>query len=199
MTESIQVNHWKKRSLQYRVLVKLKHTEANYSMMMRLRQALGFMTVHVRNHQVLLIENDQGRLKRFISLIQRHGLILDHRRKQYVFFHYCFTQRVNYSEYAKIKQYGDHWKGFESCQHLCPDISKPQFESWLCGFTEAEGCFCIRTNGTLSFSLSQKNGQQVLNAGKSLFWHSQRNSRHQNGQRSRNLQNQHFNTCGGLL
>ena len=45
---SIQVNHWKKRSLQFRIIIKLKYTDANYAMCAKIREELGIMNLHIR-------------------------------------------------------------------------------------------------------------------------------------------------------
>ena len=43
------------------------------------------------------------------------------------------------------------------------------FNSWLSGFIEAEGCFSIRFNNTLSFSIGQNNDFYLINAIKQKF------------------------------
>jgi hypothetical protein len=39
----------------------------------------------------------------------------------------------------------------------------------LCGFVEAEGCFCTRKNKTKSFSIGQKRNKNVIEVIKSFF------------------------------
>jgi len=43
------------------------------------------------------------------------------------------------------------------------------FNEWLSGFIEAEGCFCIRKKGSLSFSIGQKHEKILLDAIKTHF------------------------------
>jgi LAGLIDADG endonuclease/Cytochrome b/b6/petB len=48
-------------------------------------------------------------------------------------------------------------------------LTVPYFDNWLVGFIEAEGCFSFyqvtgETNMTASFSISQKNGLQIISA-----------------------------------
>jgi hypothetical protein len=40
-TGSIQINHWRERNLQYRLVIKLKSTEANEQMLLLLTTAVG--------------------------------------------------------------------------------------------------------------------------------------------------------------
>lgn len=52
---SIQVNTWRKRCIQFRVVIKLAYHPANYDMCVGLRDALGFMNVHVRNKFIVMV------------------------------------------------------------------------------------------------------------------------------------------------
>jgi hypothetical protein len=49
-----------------------------------------------------------------------------------------------------------------------PKISE-DYKFWLAGFSEAEGCFCIRKNGSQSFSISQKSVLLLIESIKSYF------------------------------
>jgi len=40
---------------------------------------------------------------------------------------------------------------------------------WLAGFTEAEGCFSIRQNGSHSYSIAQKEDEAIIKAIKNFF------------------------------
>ena len=168
---SIQVNHWKKRTLQFRVIIKLKYTNANYAMCVSIRQKLRIMNIHIRHGCVILVEDHRAKLQKVMNIIDRHGLLLTHRRKQYAFFKYCYVNQIRYSEYAHIKTLKDLWFGFQLINdYTCDELL--QFDiwnNWLCGFTEAEGCFSIRLNNSHSFSISQNHGSEVIGAIKHFF------------------------------
>lgn len=168
---SIQVNHWKKRCLQYRFVIKLAYSDANYAMCAKLRDNLGVMNVHVRKNNIVMVEDHRDKIPILMRIIEHYGLLLAHRRKQYAFFRYCFQHRCTYSEYAHIKALNDTWSGFDKVNPASSAVvlSAPHWPHWLCGFTEAEGCFCIRANGNLSFSIAQKNGSEVMHAIKTFF------------------------------
>jgi cytochrome c oxidase subunit 1 len=38
---SIQVNHWKKKSLQYRLVIKLSYIRSNYTMLIKIAKVMG--------------------------------------------------------------------------------------------------------------------------------------------------------------
>ena len=168
---SIQVNHWRKRSLQFRIIIKLKYTDANYNMCAQIREHLGIMNLHIRQGCVIMVEDHRVKLLKVMSIIDKYGLLLTHRRKQYSFFKYCYNNRITYSEYTHIKDLKQSWPHFESINDYNSNelLQLAHWPNWLIGFTEAEGCFCIRSNGTHSFSISQKDGYEVLTAIKNTF------------------------------
>lgn len=168
---SIQVNHWKKRSLQFRIIIKLKYTCANYAMCAEIRQQLGIMNLHIRRGYVIMVEDHRDRLLSIMAIIDKYGLLLTHKRRQYAFFKYCYNNKITYSEYAHIKDLKKSWFGFKSINDYNSDLllQLSHWPNWLIGFTEAEGCFCIRSNGSHSFSISQKDGYEILTAIKNTF------------------------------
>ena len=46
---SIQVNHWRNKYLQYRLVIKLANLKANYDMLVRIAKVVGG-TVRIANH-----------------------------------------------------------------------------------------------------------------------------------------------------
>ncbi|MCL6366949.1 hypothetical protein EXT60_22385, partial [Pectobacterium carotovorum subsp. carotovorum] len=72
-------------------------------------------------------------------------------------------------------------KKFESQKELISKLTKAQtksvkitvqpsyFESWLSGFIEAEGCFCLREKNNHSFSIGQKNDKFLIEMIKNYF------------------------------
>lgn len=240
---SIQVNSWKKKYLQFRIIIKLKETPENYRMCVELRDTLGIMNLHIRRGYVILVEDHKKRFPKIMQIIDRYGLITIRKKKQYAFFRYCFDANVRMSEYFWIKQHFEDWfssflkRGevrvrtgnyakfkpkfilkkqedslfplkcgsdfdsssvtkkivpflhFTKCvvenvpnskarsnsievaaEHPISQIlDLEQFADWLCGFVEAEGCFCIRKNGQHSFSIAQKDERDLILAIRLFF------------------------------
>jgi len=168
---SIQVNQWRKRNLQYRVIIKLKYTLSNHKMLSEIRDDLGLFNVHIRHGCVLLIEDDQQKLKKLISFIDDYGgFVLTKVRKRYAFFKYALTRKIRYSEYELIKN-NESWFGYlEIVPFSCDEIIKfPFYNDWLCGFVEAEGCFSVRKRGNHSFSIAQKGEEAIIKSIKKKF------------------------------
>nr|YP_009730092.1 LAGLIDADG homing endonuclease [Leucocryptos marina]BBQ05422.1 LAGLIDADG homing endonuclease [Leucocryptos marina] len=168
---SIQVNHWRKRILQFRILIKLKYTEDNYRMLTEIRDELNIFNVHIRNDYVLLIEDDKRKLKLLIKRIDLFGgFLLTKVRLRYCFFKYALKHDITFSEYAAIKS-NSEWFGYHKIvPYDYNDIlTKPFFDDWLCGIIEAEGCFSVRKSKNHSFSISQKDELDFINAVKLKF------------------------------
>ena len=102
---SIQVNNYKKRYLQYRIIIKLKFTLENYLMLSKIRDEIGLMNLHVRNNFVLLVQDDKQKLLKIIEFIdvQAYNFVCLHSYKKFFFFRYCLTGNITYSEYFYIK------------------------------------------------------------------------------------------------
>lgn len=173
---SIQVNSWKKIYLQFRIVIKLKENIQNYQMCLKLRECLGVMNVHIRHGYIIMVEDDKKKLLQLMQIIEKYGLITTNRRKQYIFFRYCFYSNIHYSEYHWIKKNFAKWLKLTpnspfGILELKPNIieNKGHFPDWVSGFTEAEGCFCIRKNGSYSFSIAQKHEKNTILAIKNFF------------------------------
>ena len=166
---SLQVNHWKKRILQFRIVIKLKNTPQNYHMLVQLREHLQCMKVHVRHNYVLLIENDQKALRKLCAIFERFPFLTQAKRQQYAFFKYCFTHKPTISEYMYLK--AEPWHLPEKIKQLHVDeiLACAYYPSWLSGFIEAEGCFCVRKNNVQSFSIGQKNDPSIIGSVQKYF------------------------------
>lgn len=166
---SLQVNHWKKRILQFRIVIKLKYTQHNYQMLVQLRDHLQCMKVHVRHNAVFLIENDQKAIHKLCFLFEKFPFLTQRKRQQYAFFHYCLTHKPSISEYMYLKTGKLHLPGKILHPHVDEILARVYYPSWLSGFIEAEGCFCVRQNGQQSFSIGQKNDPCIILSIKKYF------------------------------
>jgi hypothetical protein len=171
---SIQVNSWKKTSLQFRIIIKLKDNLENYKMCVKLRDTLGIMNLHIRHGYVILVEDHKKKLPKIMQIIENNGLLTTHKQKQYILFRYCFYSNITFSEYFWIKQNFDNW--LQQPQNKSLDIlniepnviiKKSYFPDWLSGFVEAEGCFYM--NRTCVFSIAHKNEKNIILAIQN-FW-----------------------------
>ena len=185
---SIQVNHWRKKNLQYRMVIKLSHLESNVRMLMLIKhQFKGHVRVTKNGKDVLwVLDNKKDILKaiktfdlyppltsRLICSLNFLKTCLSHNDVEI----YLDSRNLKYSHQLSIVQ--------ENLNKSIPLY----FNSWLSGFIEAEGCFSLRPqprppcrggSGAVpatpegggknsSFSIGQNNDVYILNLIKRHF------------------------------
>jgi len=72
---SIQVNHWRAKSLQYRIIIKLKNTAANEQMLRFLCDQLkaGHVRLDKRNGSVIfVVEDNKNNIINLIKIFEKH-------------------------------------------------------------------------------------------------------------------------------
>jgi len=172
---SFQINHWKKKYLQYRVVIKLKNYKDNINMLRELRNNYGIGTINISSKFVVWAINDKKQVKWFIKLILNNSeklLSLSPRTKLKVMkMEYGLNNNISYNEFIYLNR--NNWLNSIVIEkediNIDNYIEDEEFFWWLAGFTEAEGCFCIRKNGNQSFSIGQKIDYEILEIIKKLF------------------------------
>lgn len=168
---SIQVNHWKQKYLQYRIMIKLKKTPSNIKMLTEIKNYLKCGFVVTNNHFVIWVVNDKKQIKQLLKFFDKYTFFTFNTKTRYDFFKHIFLHNYNYKEYLKTKQLFIKYllteRGSEG--PVMNKITDLDFDNWLIGFIEAEGCFSIRTNGIKSFSIGQNFGWNIINKIKQKF------------------------------
>ena len=166
---SIQVNHWKHRILQYRVVIKLKYTPQNYILLETIKHNIPLFNLHVRHNYVLLIQNHRSFIEEIIKILDRYSLLTRKKQEDLAFFKYCFYTRPSMSEFEFLKSNRDLIPRIPKTLNLEDMLSLSWIDWWIVGFVEAEGCFCVRKNGRISFSIGQKDDQEIIELVKKWF------------------------------
>lgn len=166
---SIQVNHWRMKSLQYRLIIKLSNLESNYNMLISIAKTIGG-TVRIVNNskEVIWVVDRKETITSIISIFVVYPPLTSRLTCQLVFLKLCLKDNSvkNYLNNRKLK----YDEQVSIIKKLGPDnILLPYFPSWLSGFIEAEGCFSLRKNKSYSFSIGQKDDFYILHSIKKYF------------------------------
>ena len=156
---SLQVNHWRSQILQYRIVIKLKNTEANFNMLTLLQKNLnfGYVAVSKKKIFVLFLINNKTQINKCFILFKNYPPLTMRLRCQIVFMEQCL-------KYCDITWYfsNRNLKYNINLENINYDTF--YFKAWLSGFIEAEGCFTLRINSSKgnSFSIAQKNEKELM-------------------------------------
>jgi hypothetical protein len=166
---SIQVNHWRKRNLQYRLVIKLSNLKSNYKMLITIAKVIsGNVRIINNKKEVVWVVDKKNTILNIIDIFDIYPPLTSRLICQLNFLKACIKNN-SIENYIKIRnlKYNNQLNIIEgnNKEYIVPYY----FPSWLSGFIEAEGCFCIRTNNNHSFSIGQNDDLYILEAIKSFF------------------------------
>nr|YP_004927702.1 hypothetical protein TrlaMp57 [Treubia lacunosa]AEH99752.1 hypothetical protein TrlaMp57 [Treubia lacunosa] len=163
---SIQVNHWKETILQFRIIMKLKYTEGNHLMLKQLSKVLNIGQIYIQKQYVLLQIDHKTEIEVVLGILTDYPLLTTNAYTRYLFLRFCFSNRIPRKEYKFMKHFLEPVSRKLTSSEL---INLSHFDNWFVGFTTAEGCFCIRLNGSHSFSISQASDHYIMEGIKTKF------------------------------
>ncbi len=163
---SIQVNHWRKSSLQYRLIIKLSNLISNYKMLVQIAKIIGG-TVRVTGKDVIWVVNDKQTIINIIKIFDIYPLLTSKKICQLKFLKECILKNsVDWYLSHRNNRYDNQISiinsdmfGLEKGVLNIPNY----FSGWLSGFIEAEGCFSIRKSDNHSFSIGQNYDIYLIN------------------------------------
>jgi cytochrome c oxidase subunit 1 len=168
---SIQVNHWRKSSLQYRLVIKLSYLESNYNMLVNIANSIGGnVKITDKGKDVIWVVNKKEIIREIIKIFDCYPLLTSKKLCQFRFLKECLLKNSvdwyllnrNNKYYDQLSIVNSDMFGLEKDKN---NFSLPSyFRIWLSGFVEAEGCFSIRKNNNHSFSIGQNDDFYLINA-----------------------------------
>lgn len=162
---SIQVNHWRKKALQFRVVIKLKKTDANVQMLQQLSTCLEIGRVVITKNQafVLWVENHQKKMPAILALFEKYPALTTRLSLQLDFLKKWLQSPGEVDAYlaSRVQKYDDRMPRMQVLGSR-PLETLEYFPGWFSGFVEAEGCFALRSKGSPSFSIGQRGDLYLL-------------------------------------
>jgi len=165
---SIQVNQWRMKYLQYRLVIKLKGNNYNKTMLINIAKHIGGTVRDIKNkNEVIWVMDDKENIVKTINIFNMYPPLTSRLVCQLKFMKMCLKNNSisNYIE-NRSKKYKHKLNLVRSNTNL---IAPSYFPSWLSGFIEAEGGFSVRKNGSHSFSIGQNDDNYLLNMIKNYF------------------------------
>jgi hypothetical protein len=162
---SIQVNHWRYKNLQYRLVIKLKYCIENLTMLNLIKKHIGGNVRIIENDKFIIwVVNHRKDIQNLINIFVSYPPLTSRLRAQLAFMLECFQQN-NVEWYLNARD-----KKYLNSNTDIVKIDYNYFNEWLSGFIEAEGCFSIRkVSNNNSFSIGQKNDKYIIDTIKNHF------------------------------
>ncbi len=157
---SIQVNHWRKKNLQFRLILKLKYTKDNYNMLLLIKQNIGGGSVRIVDDKkfVIWVEDIKEKIiNHYLPIFLKYPPLTSRLHCQLVFLSHCINLK-DISKYFQLRE--EKYINYKSYEDIIKqniiNRSNEYFCIWLSGFIEAEGCFSRRINKrNRTFSIGQ--------------------------------------------
>jgi hypothetical protein len=163
---SIQVNHWRKKALQYRLVIKLRHCSENVEMLYLISKDIGGKVRTTKNNEFVIWVGDSLKsILKIIKIFDAFPPLTSRLRAQLAFMLECFKRDdVEWYLNSRSSKYL-----VTNGRETFVDIDYSYFNEWLSGFIEAEGCFSIRQNNSHSFSIGQNDDKYLIDAIRNHF------------------------------
>lgn len=162
---SIQVNHWRKRKLQYRIVIKLRdEKDLNYNMLVKIKEVVGGnINRDIKRGYVIWVVNHKNEILKILKIFEHYPPLTSRIQLQLEFLLYCLNEKPSIENYLKCRDLKYKNREIVLNKNLKKRLNLLNYyPSWLSGFIEGEGCFSIRKNGNKSFSIGQKNDYYII-------------------------------------
>lgn len=166
---NIQINHKKRQSLQYRLIIKLPNTKSNYNMLKIIAKVIaGTVLVVNKGVDVIWIANKKQEIEEIIKIFDIYPLLTSKLICQFTFLKKCLidTSVKTYLLNRNLK-YNEQLNIINSSLNLKTPY---YFKEWLSGFIETKGCFSIKKfSNDYYFSIEQNNDYYLIEIIKKYF------------------------------
>lgn len=160
---SIQVNHWRRKNLQYRLIIKLKFDPRNLQMLNLIKEDIGGRVRIIKNEYIIWVVDNKISIINIIKIFEKYPPLTYRLNAQLLFMKNCLINN-------DIKMYFDQRnKKYLFRDIFIQNIDSNYFNEWLSGFIEAEGSFSLRIRKNHSFNIGQKNEKFLIEYIKTHF------------------------------
>jgi hypothetical protein len=159
---SIQVNHWRKKSLQYRLIIKLRYCPENIKMLNLIEETIGGNVRLINKEFIIWVVNSKATIKKLLEIFITYPPLTSRLRAQIVFLQENLIR-------DDVEWYLNNRDNKYLLRKTSLNTDVPYFAEWLSGFMEAEGCFSVRKNNNHSFSIGQNDDRYLIESIRNYF------------------------------
>ncbi len=107
---SIQVNHWRKKNLQYRLIIKLSNLESNYNMLILIAKVIGgTVRISKKKDNVIWVVDSKESIKDIIKIFDKYPLLTSRKICQINFMKKCMKLNYMPAEGGYPREAGLDW------------------------------------------------------------------------------------------
>lgn len=172
---SIQVNHWRRKLLQFRLVVKLDDKPLNFEMLSTIAEIYGGKINKVNEKKtgkcfvVWTVNNKKIFKNTIIPLFQKYKPLTTRIQLQFHFLLECIDNCTIEDYFNKRStKYFNRSVITPSAEEFTANLPD-YFNNWLAGFIEAEGSFSSRKAGNFSFSIAQNFDYHLIYAIRNFY------------------------------
>jgi hypothetical protein len=168
----IQVNHWRSRYLQYRIIIRMKSVTENIEMLLEIQQLLGGKVQVLNDFVIWSQDNKKVIIAIYLPILKSIPPLTSRLSCQLEFMLLCLREEKKEGRNLILFYFRNRSLKYGFQKQIASQTFQlpPYFQSWLSGFIEGEGCFCIRkTQKKMSFSIGQKHDQVLIDTIRLFF------------------------------
>ena len=167
---SLQVNQWRRKNLQFRLIIKLADKPLNFEMLTQIAKTYGGLIQKITTKDgkfVQWVVNDKKTFnKTIIPLLDKYPPLTSRMTLQYLFFKKYLLNYESAGSTVMEQYFIERKLKYVNRDKISPlfAVTPSYFKEWLAGFIEAEGSFSIRVKGNYSFSIGQNHDFYLIEA-----------------------------------
>jgi hypothetical protein len=149
---SLEVNHWRMKNLQYRLVLNLQNNKENIEMLLKIQKIIGGYIINDPKEITIVtwIINNKIQVEKAIKIFDDYNLITIRKRHQLNFLKENLKRNdVNWY----ITERKNKYNNLLNVSNLT-EVS--YFNEWFSGFVEATGYFSLKVQKDNYFRISQK-------------------------------------------
>jgi len=164
----IQINHLRKKSLQYRLIIKFNYTKLNYNMLINIAKVIGGKVIIVNKKEIIWVMDEKENIINTIEIFGKYPPLTSRLNCQLEFLIVCLKDN-SVNNYLKKRNSKYNLKSIIIEKYKNSFLIPFYFPAWLSGFLETKGDFLINKKGNPYFSIRHENDYYLINSLKDFF------------------------------